>query len=106
MKCTGISFYVEGEYVTESDWHPLADPKDQDWIPFDNSDIHPWSKPFFTAWSQFDELTEKDVQEMADQIVEVINWLYQERDWVGFCATLWLHRGQGKPQRMFRWEIC
>jgi hypothetical protein len=30
MKCTGISFYVEGEYVTESDWHPLADPDDQE----------------------------------------------------------------------------
>ena len=75
MKRTGLNFCVEGEYVTEFDWRPLADPKDQDWIPFDNSDIHPWGKPFFTAWSQFSQLTEKDVQEMADQIVEVIDWL-------------------------------
>ena len=41
MKRTGLNFCVEGEYVTEFDWRPLADPKDQDWIPFDNSDVHP-----------------------------------------------------------------
>ena len=113
MKRTGLSFYVEGEYVTESDYRPrtntsgFTDPSDQDWIPFSNADIHPFGKPTFTAWSQFSDLNEKDTQELTDQLVQVINWLYQERDWILFDATLWLHRGKAsKPRRMFRWELC
>jgi hypothetical protein len=40
MKRRGLRFYVEGEHVPRSDWIPLADPDDQVWTPFDNSDVH------------------------------------------------------------------
>jgi len=107
MKRTGLSFYVEGEYVRESDWKEVNDPNDQDWIPFDNVDIHPFKRPYFTAWSQFSELTDDDYEELTDVIVTVIDWLYQELDWGGFYATLWLYRGEEqKPKKVFLWELC
>lgn len=113
MKRTGLSFYVEGEYVTESDYRlrtdegGFMDPKDQDWIPFSNVNIHPFGKPTFTAWSQFSDLNEKDIQELTDQVVQVIDWLRQERDWALFDAILWLHRGEhDDPLQVFHWELC
>ena len=106
MKRTGLNFYVEGQYVTDSDWQDLADPRDQDWIPFQNSDLHPFRKRFFTAWSQHTELTKHDIHDLALHIINLIDWLRQERDWTGFCATLWLHEGTSRPQRMFQWELC
>ena len=113
MKRTGLSFSVEGEYVTEGDYKVrtdeggFMDPSDQNWIPFSNADIHPFGKPTFTAWSQFSDLNKQDIQELTDQVVQVIDWLRQERDWALFDATLWLHRGKDDdPLRVFRWELC
>jgi len=106
MKRTGLEFYVIGEYVTAFDWEGHTDPGDENWLPFDNADIHPFSKTFFTAWSQFDDLTDLDRAELANEIVAVINWLRHERDWYGFNATLWLHRGTESPVRIFHWELC
>jgi len=106
MKRTGVECHVEGEYVLEPDWKGYDDPNNENWQPFDNADIHPFGKPFFTAWSQFDVLTDKDRDELTDQIITVIDWLRQERDWCGFDATLWLHRGTELPVRIFRWQVC
>jgi len=109
MKKTGLMFYVEGEYVTESDYDPHTnEPTEQNWTPFDNADLHPFNKPYFTIWSQFSKLIQKDREEIAGKLlVELIDWLRQERDWVLFDATLWLHRGsEDKPIKMFHWELC
>jgi len=107
MKRSGLSFYVEGEYVRENDWEEFDDPADQDWIPFDNTYIHPFMQPYFTAWSQFSNLTDDDCEELTNIVITVIGWLYQELDWRGFCATLWLYRGkEQKPKQVFKWELC
>lgn len=106
MKQTGLLFYVEGEYVTESDWEGCDDPGDEEWVCFSNEDIHPFGKQYFTAWSQFREINEKDEAELIEEIVAVVDWLYRERDWAGFNAVLWLHRGKDLPERVYGWEMC
>ena len=107
MKQTGLNFYVEGEYVAESDWRGWDDPGNEDWQLFDNANIHPFGERFFVAWSQFRNLTDKDKKELTEQIITVVEWLYHELDWRGFDASLWLHYGEGKkPERVFRWELC
>lgn len=106
MKHTGILFYVEGEYVTKGDWQGCLDPADENWTFFENADLHPFGKRFFTAWCTCRELTQSDIHDCAMQIVQVIDWLRQERNWCGFDATLWLHTNTSKPRKMFQWEIC
>jgi hypothetical protein len=108
MKHTGLDFYVEGQYVSQSDYVLiLFDPVEQRWTPFDNADIHPFGKRFFTIWSQFTNLSEEDITRMAQEAATIIDWLRQERGWELFDATLWLYQGEdNRPKRMFRWDLC
>lgn len=101
-KRIGLSFYIEGEYCKRT----TDDPNDADWIPFDNRDIHPKKKKTFTVWSQFEDLNEKDKEDLINTIVTVINWLRDDNDWEGFCANLWLSRGEYKDQKVYSWNLA
>lgn len=107
MKKTGLRFYIEGEYCRNLLY--LPDPNNENWVPFRNEDMHPSNQSHFTIWSDFAHplsvLHERTG--MIREIVTVINWLRDELDWEGFCATLWLRRGgDNKDEVVMRWELC
>ena len=111
MNRTGLQFYVEGEYCLRL--KHLPDPNDEDWILFNNEDINPFDRPYFVVWSQFDNplfdnpLSYPDERErLINQVVMVIDWLRGELGWEGFCANLWLYRGEGTDERAYKWELC
>lgn len=103
MLQTGLSFYISGEY--SKDIHP-DDPEKATWEMFTTTDIHPAGKEYFTAWSQFTEITDEDRERMVDEVSIVIDWIRKDRGWDGFVATLWQYRGDQKPLQVNRWELC
>jgi len=106
VKRTGLHFYVTGEFVHERDYVTGLDPSSQNWKDFDNEDLHPFGKKTFTAWCQFDEVRDSDLEEMVDQIVAVVDWLRLEKDWTAFVADLWWRRGpEKKDEKVFSWNL-
>lgn len=101
MKRTGLQFYIEGEYCKDLN----DDPNKQEWIPFDTTDLHPRRKRYITIWSQFEEPDEKEIEELTQRAIHIVEYFKDEVDWTGFVASLWL-RETGKDRRVIHWDLA
>ena len=104
MRHLAYRFHVEGEYCEHLEG--LPDPADEEWVLFDLRDLHPNQKDHITIWvPNFTTHCDEALQEAIDRAVVVVEWMKDGKGWDGFDASLWLNRGNNKPERVFRWEL-
>lgn len=98
MRKTGITFIVEGEYATDVDENGEL----IDWQPFETKDLRTDGKNSITIWSQLTAIDDQELADMVNRAVVVVDWLREERGWIGFDAGLYR---QSTSECVFSWEL-